>query len=242
MVNFCHNESANSSMGAKISYNIAVAKKGLLEIFFDNYTAYRNWIIDEEYNELISPKVLQLLIDNPALPIIETLSPKILDAIIESFFFYYCDFGEGKDIFESEYPYMNKWKYEDSTMLVNTYCNAETRRIWNYLVDGRSLSDGLSPHCSADDDNAKIAFWTVEEQQYLRKSLENRFGTRIEISERFWSASEKKSFHESIQKSVETDRSYTLINTNTITQGIEFVLQVLETVQDKRREIVIAVE
>lgn len=229
-------------MGENISYNIAVAKKDLTEIFLDNYTYYRNWIIDEEYKELIPPKVLQLLVDNHRLSNIKTISPKVVDAIIESFFFHYCDFGKGKDIFESEYPYMNKWKYKDSTMLVNTHCDATTRRIWNYLVDGRSLSDGLSPHCSADDDNAKIAFWTVEEQQYLRKSLENRFGTRKEIPERFWSASEKKSFYESIQKSVEASRSFALINTNTITQGIEFVLQVLETVHDKRREIVIAVE
>jgi len=188
--------------------------------------------------DFISPELRDFLNNTPGLENIEHIDAIVRDDLTSEFVGAFCDHGGGKDLYTLCDPTMSKWRYYNSSQLIDANCDDETKKIWKYLHIGRSLNN--QPFSNLNDDY-KIGFWTHEEQQYLLNSVLRHFGSEKNIRQKYWTDQEKE-FYEKVAKESSKSKYVLIAGFNPETEGIELVLELLRETINYRTEIVIGIE
>ena len=177
-------------MGLRIAYNISENTKGLLENFLSDLYLFRSWVLSEieKYGALsmgqeIARDALEFLKSGNFEK--KSISETILDELITIYICSYCDHGPGKNNYLYSGSFINKWKYEPSTELVNEKCDTDTKQKWNYLKYGRSVSSD-NQFSKAISKDILIGYWTVMEQKQLLQSLKLVFGSKTEMMDYYY--------------------------------------------------------
>ena len=168
-------------MSQRITYHITKDNSTLRELLIKHYTAFRTWFLDahedsiEEYNEALGTDLLiDFLEENEAIDRLEEIDQNILDELSSEFIASYCDYGGGTKLLKLLNPWMSKERYEESTRLVRNKLDLESVRIWNYLINGRSLKN--DNEFIAKNAGYQVAYWKPEEWTHLEKSIRRKFG------------------------------------------------------------------
>ena len=229
-------------MGIRICYDYIKDGSSLKSLLYRDYPIFRTWlqkqykISREEYNEQYnSEALLDFVVANDSLPELSTIKQELLDGLTAEFIepFSY----RNPDILEGIGGHLSSWRYESSTELVEKFADSKTKKLWQYLVTGRSLKNDL-PFISGH--YMYIAgFWRREEWQYLYQSLISIFGTQEQIKHRYWTEQEKRQYEEAVEAAKHTTHKLvSLVNHYPISTGIECVLQALEEVEGKDVDII----
>lgn len=235
-------------MGRRISYYLSNDGSTFKELIHNQYQDFRQWFLKmhagsiEEFNEeLGSEQLIQLLKAYKKFPEAENIDQKILDEVVCEFIGTHCDYGNGRKLLTIFGPCMSKWRYTESTALINEKMDHEAKRIWNYLIFGRSLFN--DNHFIADADEYKIGFWSLSERKYLKNSIETAFGSLEEIRNKYWTHKEKSDYKKALdQAKIKKLDTFGLSDHHPDTSGIEYVLQVLNETSDKKADIIIGIE
>ena len=242
-------------MGARIFFYIFKDKISLKELMLSHYTDLRDYCFKEnaDYFEryddeesYYSKETLQFLENTPKITTIENIEQGILDELISELMDSY-QLENHKDYFDENCdligPCMSKSQYKKSTNLINQVMDSETKRLWNYLVLGRSLLDD-KVFKTPKYGGTKTAFWIFEDWQYLQEKLIAKFGNYYEVRANYWTEKEKANLENASLKQQDflKPEYIALSNHNPITAGIEYVLQVFASLKNEQYEILISVE
>jgi hypothetical protein len=210
-------------MGQRISYYRNNFKKGLKEIIFNNFSAFKEWYIEtdkssmEEFDEPFGDETLIIYLkQNPDLKTdFPKLDKKLVDGLTSAFIGSYCDLTDRENkIFESFGPSINTRRYQESGEIVLRTNDEILIRLWNFIIKGRSLSDNGDFDSFTND--YKIGFLTFEEHRVLKAKIETHFGN------------------------IELIRQISGPCTETI--GLECVLQALNEMTADNKELITAIE
>jgi len=230
-------------MGQRISYYKNNFQKTLKEILFENFPAFREWYLNfeksslEEFNE---PFGNEMLIDYFKLnPDFKTdfpkLDKKIIDELTSEFIGVYCDFTDrGGKILQFFGPTFNKWRYDQSTEMIEQSGDALFIRLWNFIIKGRSLTDNDVFESFTND--RKVGFLTFDEHRVLKDKIESYFGSIEIMKDKYWTEKEKSEEREAIANS--KDGAYSLSQHNPKSFGLEIVLQVLNEISTYKNELI----
>ncbi|TCI84714.1 hypothetical protein [Tenacibaculum sp. M341] len=171
-------------MGARIVFFTAKNDKSLKENFLADYSNFRNWVLSDwntsELKEVgllsmgqeINTEAIKHLSKNQNFN--KNINQALFDELLAIYLGSYCDHGDGKKLYELRGPMMNKWKYENSTKLVNQKCNQETASLWNRLHVESAVNNETLPSQSLSNDLV-VGWWSVEELKKLDYGLINIF-------------------------------------------------------------------
>jgi hypothetical protein len=171
-------------MGARIVFFTTNNKKSLWKNFVDDYQDFREWTLNDWKNsemkdqgeltlgQEIKVEAIDYLKNNPKIDL--KTSTKILDELLTVYFGSYCDYGDGKELYELTGPMMSKWKYEKSTKLVNKKCDEQTIELWNRLNLGCSSNPKLHSSQSLSKDLI-VGWWNVDEMKKMEINLSKAF-------------------------------------------------------------------
>ena len=208
---------------------------------------FRNWFLQEhsdsmeEFNEELGSESLNTFLEfNKNLPDVSDIEQNTVDEIAGEFIGTYCDYGNGTELINFLDPCLSKWRYMDSTDLVNDTMKPEIIKLWNYLVEGRSLKSDRSVYLWTD--TYRIGFWSYGERKLLKKSLEESFGDLETIKQRYWTQKEKSEWQEALEEARLNNSVMGISGHNPVSTGIECVLQVLNDVDSNRGDIIIGIE
>lgn len=171
-------------MGARIVFFTVNNKKSLLGNFMNDYQDFREWTLNDWKNSEIKDQGELTLGQEIKVEAIDYLknnseinsetSTEIIDELLAVYFGAYCDYGNGKELYELTGPMMNKWKYEKSTKLVNKNCDEQTIKLWNRLNFGCSSNSKRNSSQSLSKDII-VGWWNVEEMRKIQISLSKAF-------------------------------------------------------------------
>ena len=233
-------------MAARISYYINNDGKNLKDILLLQYTAFKSWYLEmeessrREFSESFGNESLlnffrQAHANNP----FEEPDNSIMDILVSEFVSTYCLMSEsGRTLLQNIGPSLNKDRYVDSSKIVHKTKDHPFILLWDYLVVGRSVSgtDLLATH----GDDCRIGFLHNLEQIQLRAAIIRHFGSPDQIKEKYWSRSEKKNFERAILQS--ENGAYSLSGHNPKSSGLEWVLEVLEEIKDRKSDLITLIE
>ncbi|MDR1157393.1 MAG: hypothetical protein LBK75_03680 [Oscillospiraceae bacterium] len=103
----------------------------------------------------------------------EELSDELLNEITAEFIGAYCDSAGNKEI-ELLKPFMNKWRYNESTKLILKTNDVDMIRLWEIIINGRSIKDGKRFKSFTND--YKVGYLSGSEYKKLNEKLKNHFG------------------------------------------------------------------
>ena len=169
----------------------------------------------------------------------EKLDKKFIDELTSEFIGVYYDYThQENNILESFGPAMSIWRYRESTKLVLETKDFEFINLWKFVTEGRSLKDGLNFDSFTNE--YKISFINRAEYQLLKSKIEYYFGKIEEIRHKYWTNEEKIKLKEAIKNS--KNGSYTLLEHNPKSSGLEYVLIALDLLTDKNEELIMGIE
>ena len=132
----------------------------------------------------------------------------------------------------------NKLEYDKSTEMVLQTSDKDFIKLWNFLIQGRYLKD-IEEFDSFTNDY-KIGFINRQEYLLLKSKIEFHFGNKETIRQKYWSNSEKLQLENAIKNS--TNGSYSLIGHKPKSSGLEYVLDALNKLTEKNKELITAIE
>ncbi|SHE65329.1 hypothetical protein SAMN04488522_101819 [Pedobacter caeni] len=234
-------------MGQRISFFKNNFNKGLKDLIFENFSAFRQWHLDsakssmEDLNEPYGNEILENYLhqENNLKKDFHKLDKRLIDELTAKFVADYCDTtdGEGK-ILEFLEPSVNKWRYEASTEMVMQTGDKDFVQFWNFLIRGRSLKDNADFDSYSND--FKIGFLTFDEHQLLKAKIELYFGNPEQLKHNFWTEEEKLKEQNAIKDS--KNGTYSLSGHNPKSSGLENVLQVLNQMTHEKNELITSIE
>jgi hypothetical protein len=234
-------------MGQRISYYRNNFKKELQDIIFENFSAFRQWYLETEkssMDEFGEPFGNEMLIaylkENPDFEIdFSRLNKKLIDELTAEFIGSYCDLTDTEGtILELFGPAYNKWRYNSGTEMVLKTKDADFIRLWNFVIKGRSLSDGQDFDSFTND--YKIGFLTFSEQRVLKAKIEIHFGNIEQIKRKYWTGQEKLAERKAIENS--KNGTYVLSGHHPKSSGVECVLQVLNEIAADESGLITAID
>ena len=224
-------------MGIRIEYYSTNTGKTIVETLTENYVRFRHWYLKREdnslseFNESIgNQSFVKFLENNPTLNL-DTTPQQIIDELFAEFIIddYQSDSIKIMD------GHLSKWRYKQSTELINESNDRELINYWNTIINGRSLVKDRDYHGLSND--YKMGYLTVKEQKGMKFLIEKHFGTLKEMKEKYWTKTEKKQWQKS-----QNDKNYYPKNHNPKSSGIELILNALTTIENKNRELIIGIE
>jgi hypothetical protein len=234
-------------MGQRISFFMNNYRKQLKDLVFENFFAFRIWYF-EYYNEANyepnenfgNEELKNYLIQGTDFKVdYNSLDRQLIDELIAEFIVGYCDTTdrEGK-ILEFLGAPINKWRYEGSTEMVLQTTDKDFITLWNFIIFGRSLKDNVEFNSYSND--FKIGFLTFDEHRILKLKIEFHFGNIEQIRQTYWTDQEKLKEQNAIKNS--KNRTYSLVEHNPKSSGLEYVLQVLNQISNNKNELITAIE
>lgn len=234
-------------MGQKISFFKNNFDKRLKELLIDNYSTFRPWYLDyhkssmEEFNEPFGTEALKIYLrgETEFITDIDNLDKKLINELTAEFIGHYCDLTDrdGK-ILAFFGPTMSTWRYDKSNEMVMATKDNDFIRYWNYIVKGRSLKDNAAFESYTND--YKVGFLDRQEYLLLKSKIEYYFGDIETIRQNFWTQGEKIKTDEAIKNS--KGSSYSLSGHNPKSSGLEYVLEAINELTDKNKELITAIE
>jgi hypothetical protein len=234
-------------MGQRISYFKNNFDRGLKELLFDNYSKFRQWYLDfdkssmEEFNEPFGIEVLKDYFkqERDLQADFEKLDKKFIDELTCEFIgTYYDTTHKENNILELFGPTMSIWRYEESNKMVEETKDKEFIKLWTYITKGRSLKDNLKFDGLTND--YKIGFVSRQEYILLKNKIIFHFGDSETMREKYWTIRERTELENAINNS--KDGSYSLSGHNPISSGLEYVLDALNELTDKNKELITGIE
>jgi hypothetical protein len=234
-------------MGQRISYLKNNFGKGLKDLIIENYVNYRNWYLEEEklsldeYDENFGEENLKLFFrENPILKNnLENLNITLVNQLTSEFVNPFCDLTHKENnILNHCGPSMYTRGYFKSSELVYKTKDNEFIELWNYLINGRSLIDNKEFIDYSKD--FKIGYLTYIEQINLKQKIEQYFGNVQAIKKKYWTFFEKLKEKRAIEKSF--NGFYSLSGHNPKSSGLEFVLDVLDEIEENKCELISYIE
>lgn len=151
------------------------------------YSEFKEWYLAYsqssriEFNEEFGTRELKeylVLHDS-----IEAMSAQLLDEYCVEFIYSYDDslYAKQQNIFLLFGPTMNKWRYKKSTKLIASTNDEQLITLWNYIMNGRSLSNNTKFESLSKE--ASVGYITTAECQLLQSKLQHYFGTHNDINE-----------------------------------------------------------
>ncbi len=215
-------------MGVRISYFISNNRKSVLENFYTDFEIFRNWVLMEVecYGELSSgtkvvANVLRFLKSEDYNK--DNLPGNILDELMSIYLGAFCNSEEGSGRYIHTGAFIQKWKYEKSTEMVNDRCDEITKQRWNNLIGGRSVTDENTPSKAIPQDEL-FGYWKTSELKPFLEALKSKFGP-------------KGAFTYLYDNKERIDKILTYE-----CAGLECVYDILEEGIEKNREIIINIE
>ena len=170
-------------MSARISYfrnNFTVELK---ELIFARFSAFREWYLETdkssttEFNEPFGNEILKnYLRSETDLKIdFNTIDKKLVDELTSEFIANYYGsayFADNELILLD--PCVSKWRYDTSSEMVLKTCDQDFIKVWNYIINGRSLKDGKEIDSYSNE--YKIGYLTFDERKFLQKKIKTIFG------------------------------------------------------------------
>lgn len=232
-------------MGQRISYYRSILRKTLEKTIFENFSTFRQWYLDAaesslEFNETFGNKELKnYLAQNDDFEYnLHNLDRKLIDELTSEFV-NYCDLTNSENkILELFGPTMNKWRYNESTDMVLKTNDRDFIRLWNFIINGRSLTGDVNFESFTNDE--KIGFLAYDEYMILKTKIETHFGNIEQINEKYWTDEEKAKLLEAIVNS--RNDSYSLYEHNPKSSGLEYVLQALNEISITKGELITVIE
>ncbi len=214
---------------------------------FENYSEFRTWYLDydkssiEEFNEPFGNEILKDYFkqERNLQTDFGSLDKSFIDELTSVFIGTYCDLTDQQNkIFEFFGPMFNKWRYEESTKKVGKTNDKVFIDLWTYITKGRSLKDNLDFDSLTNE--YKIGFLDRQEYLLLKSKIELYFGDIETIRHNYWTNSEKKQLEMAMKNS--KDNSYSLSGHNPKSSGLEYVLEAINELTDKNKELITGIE
>lgn len=234
-------------MGQRISYFKNNFDKGLKDLLFSNYSIFRQWYLDfdkssmDEFNEPFGNERLKEYFnqDNDLQADFATLNKKFIDELTSEFIGTYYDLThQNNDILEFFGPTMSVWRYDESNKMVSATNDKDFIELWTFITKGRSLKDNMQFESYTNE--YKIGFLNRQEYLLLKSKIEFYFGDNETMKQKFWTNKEKAQVEKAINNS--KDGSYSLSGHNPKSSGLEYVLNTLNELTDKNKELITGIE
>ncbi|MCB9261286.1 MAG: hypothetical protein H6607_02765 [Flavobacteriales bacterium] len=234
-------------MGQRISYFKNNYDKGLKELLFDNYSTFRQWYLDfdkssmEEFNQPFGNEGLKEYFNqNKDLQAdFATLDKKFIDELTSEFIGIYYDLThQHNDILDFFGPTMSVWRYDASNKMVSSTKDKDFIELWTFITKGRSLKDNLQFDSFTND--YKIGFINRQEYLVLKNKIELYFGDIETMRRKHWTNKEKAQLEKAIESS--KDGSYSLSGHNPKSSGLEYMLDAINELTEKNKELITGIE
>lgn len=234
-------------MGQRISYFKNNFGKGLKELIFENFSSFQQWYLDtdkssiDEFNEPFGNDTLKDYFKQARdlQGDFEILDKNFIDELTSEFIGSYYDLThQHNDIFEFFGPTMSIWRYAESDKMVSATYDKDFIELWTFITKGRSLKDNL--HFDSLTNEYKIGFINRQEYLLLKSKIEFHFGDTETIKRKFWTSREKAKLEKAISDS--KDGSYSLSGHNPKSSGLEYVLDALNELTEKNKELITGIE
>jgi len=234
-------------MGQRISYYKNNYDKGLKELLFDNYSNFRQWYLDfdkssiDEFNEPFGNESLKeyFIQDRDLEMDFATLDKKFIDELTSEFVGTYYDLShQQNDILDFSGPTMSVWRYDESNKMVSATKDKDFIELWTFITKGRSLKDRLQFDSFTNE--YKIGFLNRDEYLLLKSKIEFHFGNNEVLRLKYWTKSEKRQLEKAITNS--KDGSYSLSGHNPKSSGLEYMLDAINELTKKNKELITGIE
>jgi hypothetical protein len=236
-------------MGQRIGFYKNNFGKGLKDLLFENYENFRKWYLETqkssliEFNEPFGNENLKLFFKENLCLTKDFSSIKVdevlFNELVSEFIVTYCGWTDTKNnILELCGSQMYTSSYFQSSRLVQNTKDREFIQLWNYIIQGRSLI--TNNQFVEDLYEIKIGYLTFEEQKILKQKIEDYFGKIENIKKKYWTFWEKIKEKKAREKS--KDGSYSLSGHKPKIAGLEYVLHVLEEVENNKNELISEIE
>lgn len=234
-------------MGQRVSYFKNNFGKGLKELIFENFLSFQQWYLDtdkssiEEFNEPFGNDNLKEYFKQARdlQEDFETLDKHFIDELTSEFIGSYYDLThQHNDMLEFFGPTMSVWRYAESDKMVSATYDQDFIELWTFITKGRSLKDNL--HFDSFTNEYKIGFINRQEYLLLKSKIEFHFGDTETMNQKFWTSREKAEFEKAISNS--KDGSYSLSGHNPKSSGLEYVLDALNELTEKNKELITGIE
>jgi hypothetical protein len=234
-------------MGQRITYFKNNFDKGLKDLLFDNYSKFRQWYLDfdkssiEEFSEPFGSERLKVYFNQEQdfRADFENLDKKFIDELTSEFIGTYFDLThQQNNIFEFFGSTMSVWRYDESNKMVSATKDNDFIELWQFVTKGRSLKDNLQLDSFTND--YKIGFINRQEYLLLKNRIEFHFGDSKTIRVKYWTSKEKAQLEKAIKNS--KDGSYSLSGHNPKSSGLEYLLDALNELTDKNKELITGIE
>jgi hypothetical protein len=234
-------------MGQRISYFKNNFGKGLKELIFENFLSFQQWYLDkdkssiEEFNEPFGNDTLKVYFKHAKdlQEDFEALPKNFIDELTSGFIGSYYDLThQHNDMLEFFGPTMSVWRYAESDKMVSATYDKDFIELWIFITKGRSLKDNL--HFDSFTNDYKIGFINRQEYLLLKSKIEFHFGDTEAIKRKFWTSREKAKLEKAISNS--KDGSYSLSGHNPKSSGLEYVLDALNGLTEKNKELIAGIE
>lgn len=203
-------------MGQKINYMKNNNTEPLNKILYAYYVPFKSWYLNSSDYDTLEPDVLNYLLKNNTL---DKISKSEADQLAVEFVGLYCEIN--RLFFEDYSPSMNKWRYKGSTEMVKETNNVDFKRLWDYLVFGRSVYDSGNIY----NEDGAVGYLAKTEYNQLKQYIYDYFGNAEVIKNKYWTIDEKRRYDEMLQKGENG-----ISNHNPVSEGLEIVLQATESI------------
>lgn len=165
-------------MGSRISYFRNNDGKTLKQLLVAHYAQFREWYLQQQkisktsFNEEFGSEfVKNYMYKNAIIPSdFSGINSRLIDELASEFLANYLDSNyDSVPLIEMVGPCVNKFRYRESTELLATTNDHEVIRLWNYIVDGRSIKDG-NDFDSYTNDN-RVGYLSSEEAKILKTKI-----------------------------------------------------------------------
>jgi len=180
-------------MGRRVGFYINSDKKGLKEMFTENYHDFREYTLEShnksmEYYEgrFLDVELENFLLQNSKLKNLQNYPQEIIDSLVAEFLFDYCQYGKGKKQLKLIGPTLYTSNYIPSFQVLEKVEDSNLRKIWSFLEKGRSIQKDLFFISQEKDDSYDlIGFWKKEEIDLLKRALKEILTRLKKEDERF---------------------------------------------------------
>lgn len=234
-------------MGQKISYFKNNYYKELRELLFENYSNFRQWYLDydrssmDQFKEPFGNERLKEYFkqDRDLQADFIKLEKEFIDELTSEFVGNYSVFSnQHNGILEFFGPTMSIWRYIESDKLISATNDKDLFELWTYITKGRSIKDRLNFDSFTNE--YKIGYIDRREYLLLKSKIEFHFGDMKTIRQTFWTNKEKAELEKELSNS--KGGAYSLSGHNPKSSGLEYVLEALNELTDKNKELITGIE
>lgn len=164
-------------MGIRVEY-WEIPKGNIKRAITDDFEEMKEWYqsIGEEYPEDIDYDVVEIFESiSDSEKVFEEISENKVDELVAFYLGDFCDYGPRKKFEVENTTFLKRYHYEDNEELINKKCNARTKKLWQYIMYGRSVvSDDI---LNIKSPVYRFSIFSEPECQFLFSELSEKFDT-----------------------------------------------------------------